>query len=148
MGWKNSENCTFRFRKLYVSFSRLYTQRLLNRILSSIKIVQGEWEPNLTFCFPTPCIVEFTSSLRVCFERGLFELVRTFPSSFFVKIRMSRAQKQISFAFCRGEVSTTKSKILSFWTNVSVMYEKRDISFGYCPVFEIVLPVYFSAKYL
>lgn len=24
-GVKNSENCTFRFRKLYVSFSRLYT---------------------------------------------------------------------------------------------------------------------------
>lgn len=26
-GVKNSENCTFRFRKLYVSFSRLYTDQ-------------------------------------------------------------------------------------------------------------------------
>jgi len=33
----------------------------------------------------------------------LFELVRTFPSSFFVKIRMSRAQKQILFAFAEAK---------------------------------------------
>ena len=30
-GVKNSENCTFRFRKLYVSFSRLYFFKIFSQ---------------------------------------------------------------------------------------------------------------------
>ena len=91
------------------------------------------YKSNLTFCFPLslpPCMAEFANVFCVCFGRRSFELVRTVfylrgmsaivrtgprrssnrPRSS-AKIRLSRVQKQILFAFCRGGVSKTKSKI-------------------------------------
>lgn len=88
---------------------------------------------NLTFCFPPslpPCMAEFANVLCVCFGRRSFELVRTVfylrgmsaivrtgprrssshPRSS-AKIRLSRGQKQILFAFCRGEVFKVQPKI-------------------------------------
>lgn len=37
-GVKNSENCTFRFRKLYVSFSRLYIDDIKNAVAELEKL--------------------------------------------------------------------------------------------------------------
>ena len=76
-------------------------------------------------------MAEFANVLCVCFGRRSFELVRTIfylrgmsaivrtgprrspsrPRSS-AKIRLSRGQKQILFAFCRGGVSKTQSKIV------------------------------------
>ena len=88
---------------------------------------------NLTFCFPPslpPCMAEFANVFCVCFGRRSFELVRTVfylrgmsaivrtgprrsssrPRSS-AKIRLSRVQKQILFAFCRGGVFKVQPNI-------------------------------------